>query len=220
MRSELIRRAAVDDGSFGRLVLRLRAQAGPAGTLRRRASSMHGGVSGCIPGLSRVTMMLRTGCGSRFHWARKPLTWVSKPGLGIVAATTNTVVTSGWRPNQATVWSFHLRHSSARDFGVRLTTVLNAQLVSVLEIPRQWRFLPTGESTARHADAWLSPTSATVVAACFARAPHQQVRTRSSTCRRLQIEFGLSSAWFGVGVTFSRRFGLLQGFCGSREAAP
>jgi hypothetical protein len=104
--------------------------------------------------------------------------------------------------------------------GVRLTTLLNAQLVSVFEIPRQWRFLPIGESTARHAEAWLSPISATVVVECFARAPHQHVRTRSSTCRRLQIEFGRSSAWLGVGTTFSRRFGLTQAFCGSREAAP
>jgi hypothetical protein len=92
--------------------------------------------------------------------------------------------------------------------------------VNVLEIPRHLRFLPTGESAARHAEAWLSPISATVVLEAFARAPHQQVRTRSSTCRRLQIEFGFSSAWVGVGVTFSRRLGLLQGFCGSREAAP
>ena len=103
-------------------------------------------------------------------------------------------MTSGWRPSHATVCSFQLRHSSARDLGVRLTTLLNAQLVSVLEIPRQWRRLPIGESTARHAEAWLSPISATVVLAAFARAPHQQVRTRSSTCRRLQIEFGRSSA--------------------------
>ena len=181
---------------------------------------MQGGVSACIRGLSRITMMFRIVCGSRFHWSRKPLTWVSKPGLGIVAATTNTVVTSGWRSNQATVWSFQSRHSSARDFGVRLTTRLNAQLVSVFEIPRQWRCLPIGESTARQADAWLSPISATVVVESFFRAPHQQVRTRSSTLSRLQIEFGRSSAWFGVGVTFSRRFGFVQGFCGSREAAP
>ena len=194
MRLEFIRRAAVDGGSVGRLVLRLRAHAGPGGRWRRRASSMHGGVAACIRGLSRMTMMLRTVCGSRFHWSRKPLTWVSKPGAGIVAATTNAVVTSGWRPNQATVCSFHLRHASARDLGVRLTTLLNAQLVMVFEMPRHLRLLPTGESTARHAEAWLSPISATVVLESFARAPHQQVRTRSSTCRRLQIEFGRSSA--------------------------
>ena len=103
-------------------------------------------------------------------------------------------MTSGWRSSHATVCSFQLRHSSARDLGVRLTTVLNAQLVSVFEMPRQWRRLPIGESTARHAEAWLSPISATVVLEAFARAPHQQVRTRSSTCRRLQIEFGRSSA--------------------------
>src|SRR4051812_29895829 len=124
---------------------------------------MHGGVSGCIRGLSRMTMMLLTVGGSRFHCSRKPFTWVSKPGVGIVAATTNTVVTSGCRLNHSTVWLFQSRHSSARDLGVRLTTVLNAQLVSVLEIPRQWRRLPIGERTARHAEAWLSPTSATVV---------------------------------------------------------
>src|ERR1044072_666927 len=131
---------------------------------------MHGGVSGCIRGLSRITMMVLTVAGRRFHCSRKPLTWVSKPGFGIVAAITIAVVTSGWRVNQATVCSFHLRHSSARDLGVRLTTVLNAQLVSVFEIPRQRRFLPIGESAARHAEAWLSPTSATVVFECFARA--------------------------------------------------
>src|SRR3954454_18713567 len=142
---------------------------------------MHGGVAARIRGLSRMTMMFRIVCGSRFHWARKPLTWVSKPGDGIVAATTNTVVTSGWRANQATVCSFHLRHSSAREAGARFTTALNAQLVSVLEIPRQRRRLPIGESTARHAEAWLSPISATVDLERFARAPHQQVRTRSST---------------------------------------
>src|SRR4051812_966607 len=177
---------------------------------------MHGGVSACIRGLSRMTMMCLTVCGSRFHWSRKPLTWVSKPGEGIVAATTNTVLTSGWRSNHATVWSFHLRHSSARAAGARLTTRLKAQLVSVFEIPRQRRRLPIGESTARHAEAWLSPISATDDLERFARAPHQHVRTRSSTCRRLQIEFGRSSARFGGGATFSRRAGVVQRFCWSR----
>src|SRR3954454_15042787 len=114
---------------------------------------MHGGVAARPRRLSRMTMMFRIVCGSRFHWARKPLTWVSKPGEGIVAATTNTVVTSGWRPNHATVWSFQLRHSSAREAGVRLTTWLRGQLVRVLEMPRQPRRLPIGESTARHAEA-------------------------------------------------------------------
>src|SRR3954451_1284169 len=134
---------------------------------------MHGGVSACIRGLSRMTMMFLTVCGRRFHWSRKPLTWVSKPGEGIVAATTKTVVTSGWRSNHATVWSFQLRHSAAREAGVRLTTWLKAQLVSVFEIPRQRRRLPIGESAARQADAWLSPISATVALERFARAPHQ-----------------------------------------------
>ena len=52
-------------------------------------------------------MMLRTVCGMRFHCWRKPLTCVSKPGVGIVAETTNERRDLGWRLSHASVCSFH-----------------------------------------------------------------------------------------------------------------
>ena len=194
MRLECIRRAAVLGGSFGRLVLRLRAQAMPGRLL---------GLARLVDARPRVGLHPRVVADDDdvADGVREPLPLVAEaldlrlePGLGDRRRHDEDVVTSGWRPNHAIVCSFQLRHSSARDFGVRLTTraeraarqrVRDPAPVALLADRRQHRAPGRRVAVADQRDGRLGVPWRALPTSTSARGPR-----RAGGCR----SFGFSSA--------------------------
>ena len=134
---------------------------------------------------------------------------------------------SGWARNQRVMRPFQRTQPDRSGSGSRLTAREKGQWLRVMASTRQPFAWAATSSGACQFIAWLSPTSATVSAACAGGTPKAQMPTAPRrivpapiVSIRVHGRFGISCASAGVGTTDSRSSGFRHGRSGSRAAAP